>query len=252
MPAVTRVPPLKQALAGAMRLAIEGSIGAWPGGTLPTHLGPRDFELMCYCADNPNQCTLGYNCPPPTLFPLDPYIPVKTRYIDVSAGGPNTFKFTATTNASWLIISPASGTVTTKTKDVRVELSADWSKVPSGSSETALVTLTSSDPTKKQQPISQGIYISANNVAAPSTFKGSSWFYPWLQSKIYHCHFVVGFVEGDGGISIEASHFAKSAPSTAANATWVVLPGYGRTLAGVTITPAGGGTNYTAGTGPSL
>lgn len=151
------------------------------------------INSLSFRLDNPNQCsqgssvtvliflavdwanaalTIGYNCPPPTLPPLDPYIPVKTRYIDVSAGGPSTFQFTAKANASWLIISPSSGTVTSKNKDVRLELSADWSKVPQGSSQMAVVTLTSSDPTKKQQPISQQVYISANNVAAPGSFKG--------------------------------------------------------------------------------
>ena len=44
MPSITRVQKRQVALAGAMRLSVEGSKGAWPG-------------------DNSNQCAQGYNCP---------------------------------------------------------------------------------------------------------------------------------------------------------------------------------------------
>ncbi|KAG8962878.1 hypothetical protein FRC03_003665, partial [Tulasnella sp. 419] len=67
MPAINRVHSRKQALAGPMRITIEGNRGAWPG-------------------DNPYQCDRGYNCPPPTLRTFEPYTPRQSRYIDVSAG----------------------------------------------------------------------------------------------------------------------------------------------------------------------
>ena len=62
----------------------------------------------------------------------------------------------------------------------------------------------------------------------------------------------LGFVEGDGGISIEAAHATRN--KTVGEVTWTEIPNYGRTLSGVTPWPRLGNNeqNYTAGTGPSL
>lgn len=63
--------------------------------------------------------------------------------------------------------------------------------------------------------------------------------------------YCVGFVEGDGGVSIEAAHAARN--TSVDGLTWVELPGIGRTLSGVTPWPRGGAdVNFTAGSGPSM
>ncbi|CEL62944.1 hypothetical protein RSOLAG1IB_10598 [Rhizoctonia solani AG-1 IB] len=67
-PAVNRFAAKKQALVGPMRVTIEGSLRAWPG-------------------DNCNQCEQGYNCPPPSLSPLDSSTPSKSQLIHVLLDG---------------------------------------------------------------------------------------------------------------------------------------------------------------------
>ena len=89
MPPISRVVTKKQALPGVMRIAPEGTLAAWPG-------------------DNPNQCSQGYNCPPPTIT-LDSNVPLNMRYIDIGAAGPNSFTFTASSNVSWLHLTPSKG-----------------------------------------------------------------------------------------------------------------------------------------------
>ncbi|KAH8117866.1 hypothetical protein DFH11DRAFT_863501 [Phellopilus nigrolimitatus] len=80
--------------------------------------------------------------------------------------------------------------------------------------------------------MSSPAYFVANHTVAPSGFEG--------------------FVEGDGGISIEAPHASRN--TSVSGITWVELPGYGKTLSGVTPWPRTGNdfNNFTAGSGPSI
>ena len=62
---------------------------------------------------------------------------------------------------------------------------------------------------------------------------------------------VVGFVEGDGTVSIEAAHSSRN--TSVQGLTWTEIPGHGRTLSAVTPWPRGGNDlNFTAGNGPSM
>ncbi|KAI0791027.1 hypothetical protein C8Q75DRAFT_890923 [Abortiporus biennis] len=207
MPLITKVQPKKQALAGPMRIVPEGTLGAWPG-------------------DNPNQCAAGYNCPSPTLN-IDPFVPTGNRYVDVGAGGPNPFTFTAVSNASWLTLSPAKGSISPSSPEQRVFASVDWSKL-SGSA-TASITFTA---VAANQPNSaQTVIFNAQHTSVPSGFKG--------------------FVEGDGGVSIEAAHASRN--TSVSGLTWIEIPDIGRTVSGVTPWPRGGeDLNFTAGSGPSI
>ena len=56
----------------------------------------------------------------------------------------------------------------------------------------------------------------------------------------------------DGAVSIEAAHATRN--TSVSGVTWVELPGYGRTLSGVTPMPrnANNGANFSVGSGPSL
>ncbi|QRV92865.1 glycoside hydrolase family 115 protein [Ceratobasidium sp. AG-Ba] len=212
MPAVNRVASKKQALAGPMRITIEGSLGAWPG-------------------DNSNQCAQGYNCPPPSLPPLDPYTPGKTRYIDISAGGPNTFSWSASSNASWLSLSPSSGSISASKPDTRMTVSVDWSKLGSGAGY-ASISIKSASSKQVGAATSVTVNLAAYARSPASGFKG--------------------FVEGDGGVSIEAVYPSRN--STVNGVAWHLLPGLGRTNGAVTPQPAlgNGGNAFSVGSGPSL
>ncbi|CAE6342753.1 unnamed protein product [Rhizoctonia solani] len=212
MPAVNRVASKKQALAGPMRITIEGSLGAWPG-------------------DNSNQCAQGYNCPPPSLPPLDPYTPGKTRYIDISAGGPNTFSWSASSNASWLSLSPSSGSVSASNPETRMTVSVDWSKLGSTTGYAAIA-IKSASSKQVGAATSVTINLAAYGRSLAPGFKG--------------------FVEGDGGVSIEAVHASRN--SSVNGVTWHLLPGLGRTNGAVTPQPAlgNGGNAFSVGSGPSL
>ncbi|KAG6899847.1 hypothetical protein C0993_006270 [Termitomyces sp. T159_Od127] len=210
MPPVTRVSPKKQVLAGVMRIAPEGTLGAWPG-------------------DNPNQCSMGYNCPPPTVT-LDNFDTFGTRYIDVGSGGPSPFTFTVTSNATWVKLSQTEGSVSPAAPETRVFASVnDWSELPAGTSS---ATLTFKATALNQQPLSVSVIFTVTKNTLPSTF--------------------TGFVEGAGVISIEAAHTTRN--TSVSGVSWKVLPRYGRTLSAITPWPHLGNNeaNYTAGAGPSV
>ena len=59
-------------------------------------------------------------------------------------------------------------------------------------------------------------------------------------------------MEGDGGISIEAAHAARN--TSVAGIFWTELPGYGKTLSGITPWPRTGNNfgNFSLGQGPSV
>ncbi|KDQ23911.1 glycoside hydrolase family 115 protein [Pleurotus ostreatus PC15] len=211
MPAITKVQPKKQALAGPMRIVPEGTLGAWPG-------------------DNPNQCSQGFNCGPPSVS-LDSNDPFGNRYIDIGAGGPTPFTFTATSNVSWLQLSPSQGSISPDSPEQRVFVSVkNWNSISAGKSAAVI----SFKATPQGQPSSTvTVNVAATRNDVPSGFKG--------------------FVEGSGVISMEAAHASRN--TTVSGITWTELVGYGRTLSAVTPMPRFGdnnGGNFTAGSGPSL
>ncbi|KAF4586297.1 hypothetical protein EYR38_010572 [Pleurotus pulmonarius] len=211
MPAITKVQPKKQALAGPMRIVPEGTLGAWPG-------------------DNPNQCSQGFNCGPPSVS-LDSNDPFGNRFIDVGAGGPTPFTFTVTSNASWLQLSPSQGSISPGSPEQRVFVSVkNWNSISTGSS-TAVISFKATPQGQPSSTVTVNAAITRNNV--PSGFRG--------------------FVEGGGVISMEAAHASRN--TTVAGISWTELVGYGRTLSAVTPMPRFGdnnGGNFTAGSGPSL
>nr|GAT50790.1 predicted protein [Mycena chlorophos] len=216
MPLISRVQTKKQSLPGVMRLSPEGTMGTWPG-------------------DNMFQCPQMYSCGPPTLV-LDPYDTFGNRFVDVGAGGPVNFTFTAETNASWLIVNPTKGSVAAADPEVRVWFSVDWDEVPEGLSY-ANVTFHPFGPGVDQHPTPAGV------VSYPVNF---------IANKTVLPENFTGFVESAGAISFEAEHASRN--NTVNDMFWRILPGLGRTLSGVTPWPRLGNNenNFTAGSGPSL
>ncbi|KAH7105110.1 hypothetical protein BKA62DRAFT_767364 [Auriculariales sp. MPI-PUGE-AT-0066] len=147
MPPLWRVRTQAAALSGAMRVTIEGILGAWPG-------------------DNVNNCAQGYNCPPPTLPTLSPYGPT-ARYIDVSPSGPKAFAYAATVPAAWVSLKNANGTVNPTDSVKRIEVAVDWAKFPAVAGvQTTQVTIKSSLGESVQ------VIVNAVKTAAPADFKG--------------------------------------------------------------------------------
>lgn len=135
---------------------------------------PRRLLLNKYKrpGDNPNQCAQGFSCPPPSIS-IESSSTFPNRYIDVGAGGPAPFTFTATSNASWIQLSPNHGSISPTAPEQRVFVSVkDWSQVPAGKSA-ATVTFTA---TPKGQPaMSFPVMVSATKNVVPSGFKGLHW-----------------------------------------------------------------------------
>ncbi|KAJ3733166.1 hypothetical protein DFJ43DRAFT_995830 [Lentinula guzmanii] len=213
MPAVNRVQSRKQALPGVMRIVPEGSLGAWPG-------------------DDQFDCALGYNCPSPTVI-LDSFNPFGNVFIDVGSGGPVSFTWNATVNATWLELSTPSGSISPDSPEQRVFLSIpDWSQVPVSAGNLAQVTFTAVAPNQSDLVVPVMVQAQNTKEQVPSNF--------------------TGFVESMGVVSFEAAHAIRN--TSVADIFWKELPGLGRTLSGVTPWPRDGdnGANFSAGTGPSL
>ncbi|KAI0056837.1 hypothetical protein BV25DRAFT_1831820 [Artomyces pyxidatus] len=183
--------------------------------------------VAAWPGDDQYQCSQGYNCPPPAIS-LDAFSPINSRYVDLGMGGSVPFTFTATPNVSWAKVSVASGSLSATKPEQRVEISVDWSQVSGVQIAQILLNATA----KGQPPFSMPLYFTANHTRVPTSFKG--------------------FVEGNGGIAIEAAHATRN--TTVGDVTWTEIPNYGRTLSGVTPWPRLGNNeaNYTAGSGPSL
>lgn len=162
----------------ALGIAVEGSIAAWPGASVPA--GLPEFDAF-------NR---------------------QKRYIDVFNRGQVQFDFHAVANLPWIILSTARGTVTT---GQRLWVSVDWDRVPAGSN-TGTVTIYG--PAKESVEVGIKAFNPANSQTAG----------------------VRGFVEADGNITIEASHYIarRDTPST----RWELLPDHGRTGSAMAVLPS--------------
>ncbi|KAJ7607358.1 hypothetical protein FB45DRAFT_948146 [Roridomyces roridus] len=209
MPQISRVQKNKQALPGVMRISPEGTLAAWPG-------------------DNQFQCAQMFSCPPPTIT-MDQFDPIPNKFIDVGAGGPAPFTWTAEVNASWLTVTPSHGSISPNNTEDRVFLEVNWNEFEAGAQATVNFTAVSGNP---PTTLLVQAFIVPNKTEVPADFKG--------------------FVEGGGAIAFEAEHATRN--NTVAGMFWRVMPGLGKTLSGVTPWPRLGNNenNFTAGTGPSL
>lgn len=138
---------------------------------------------------------------------MDPYGP-KTRWVDIYSASNSTSTFTITSDP-WITASPSSGTLKAPgdTSDQRVLVSVDWKSAPEGISTTSLKVVAGTTNANVSIPL-------LNSVAPPN---------------------YSGFVESDKTIAIEPEHFSSSTSSSTAQ--YQAIPGYGRTLSGVTLFP---------------
>ncbi len=127
-------------------------------------------------------------------------------YVEVFDRGAAPFEFRARTDAPWLLVTPARGRVE---KERRLEVRVDWRRAPLGLHH-AHLTVTGAGR-------SVTVRADVRNPAAPRPDA------------------VRGFVEGGGYVSIEAEHYDRAVNTL--SVWWVVIPGLGRTLSGVTPFP---------------
>ncbi|KAJ8132546.1 hypothetical protein O1611_g1079 [Lasiodiplodia mahajangana] len=153
----------------------------------------------------PDQATI-------TLMPISPYMPPsESRWVDIFTRDDGTFSYTISSNASYVTLSNAEGTLTSpgNRTTARSVISVDWSSVPSGSSTVTLQVVASGKTAVVTLPLT--------NTDIPADFKGH--------------------VEFNRVVSIEANHFKQINQSADQNVTYVSIPNYGRTLAGVKLWP---------------
>lgn len=146
----------------------------------------------------------------PSLPPFDVFAQ-QEYHIDVFNKGQTPFQYSATSEAPWVTIAPVSGDLS---KDARVTVSVDWSKAPTGTSQSA-VTITGPNSAKTT------VQLSAIKPAGVSRDN------------------VKGFVQSNGIVAIEAEHFARAVNGSSGEkaVSWLRIPDLGRTLSGVTVMP---------------
>ncbi|KAL8289511.1 hypothetical protein RB597_001221 [Gaeumannomyces tritici] len=160
------------------------------------------------------------------ILSVDPNLPpADVRWLEIFARKNGTFPYTITSNASFVTVSNAEGTITAPGdgSDVRSVVSVDWDAAPEG--ETS-VTLSVRDG---GGAVVATAVLPVVKTSVPAGFSG--------------------FVESNGVVAMEAAHFASA--ESKGGLSYVEIPHYGRTLSGVKTMPATSG-SQTAATGPAL
>jgi hypothetical protein len=128
--------------------------------------------------------------------------------------------YTAKADQPWVELSSETGTVKLQEN---LTVSINWAKAPKGTS-TANITIAD------QNGLPVTIALFASNMPKLSDLKG--------------------FVEVDGYIAMEAAHYTRAINTN--GITWENIPGYGRTLSGVTIFPVTAKSQTPGGNSPHL
>jgi len=137
----------------------------------------------------------------PTLPPFDRFNR-QSRFIDVFNRGRSPFQFVARADRPWIKVSRGKGEVRTQ---VRLQVTIDWNRTPGGDAAGT-------------------VYISGagGEVAVHAGISGPA----GIDSAS-----LVGFMEGDGVVSIEAEHYTGKTASGLSR--WLRIEGYGHTLSGM-------------------
>lgn len=133
----------------------------------------------------------------------------QSRYIDVFNRGRGEVRFTASASEPWIVLSETEGTFE---KEERLTVTIDWDRAPEG---TATGTVTIRQAGADTQPVQVAVTAFRPAEPTPETLNG--------------------FVEANGYVSIEAAHFTRK--TEAGGVTWDEIPGYGRTLSGMSVFP---------------
>ena len=101
---------------------------------------------------------------------MDPFIPFGNRFIDVGAGGPAPFTFVASSNASWLKLSPSKGTIDPSNPEQRVFVTVEWSQI----SGIEYATISFNATATGQPLLTVPVNFIANKTVVPADFHGKS------------------------------------------------------------------------------
>src|SRR6266581_3741287 len=142
----------------------------------------------------------------PTLPPFDLFNQQR-RYIDIFNRGREPFVFSATTSVPWIMLSESQGTIE---KDRRVWVSVDWTRAPLDFTSGSL---------KIARGSTQEVVVNVNAFRPQDLTRDS----------------LDGFVEGDGYVSIEATHYTRKIDTAAAR--WESIDDLGRTLSSMSVFP---------------
>jgi len=142
----------------------------------------------------------------PMLPAFDPY-ERQTYHLDIYNQGQTPFEYSVQTAEPWLLVSPAHGKIE---KERRVAVSVDWVRAPVGRQQVA-ITITAS---------TGGRFVVQAPINHPASPKRES---------------IVGFVEGDGYVSMEAEHYTRAVDAGVIQ--WLRIPDLGRTSSGMTTAP---------------
>ncbi len=176
-----------------------------PAETMPavSEVRPQTPASMAIALEGSEKSWPSYGVGRAELPPLDS-LAQGTRRIEIFNRGAEHFTYSATADQPWVTLTPAGGTVD---EMVRLEVGVDWSTAPAGE---ANATITIESGGEKQT-----VHLPVRRVEVAKGF--------------------AGFVETDRHLAIEAPHFSRAVNDHEIN--WKTLPGFGRTLGGVTVFP---------------
>ena len=145
--------------------------------------------------------------PKPLVLPALSVFEKQPRYVEVFNRSSAPFDYTITASHPWVRLSHTGGRVA---KDQRIMVDVDWNAVPAGTTQ---ATLTIKGPDTAEVLVKVPVQKPADLTPASAQ----------------------GHVESQGVVAIEAEHYTASyAPP---GRQWLKIPGYGRTLSGMTTTP---------------
>ncbi|WP_052015867.1 glycosyl hydrolase 115 family protein [Alkalihalobacillus hemicellulosilyticus] len=132
----------------------------------------------------------------------------QSRVIDIYNKGITPFLYNVKANVNWLIIDTDEGVII---QEKKIVVDIDWDNAPKGHDVESFITVTGSEGSAVQLRVTLFNPIEPNRES------------------------LVGFMETDGYISIEAEHYTNKIDSQ--EASWDVIPDYGRTLSSMTVFP---------------
>jgi hypothetical protein len=145
--------------------------------------------------------------------PVEPVLPAfdvfnqQRRYIDIFNRGRAPFEFSISPTAPWIMLSESRGMID---QDRRIWISVDWSRVQEGST---------SGQVKISGTGAQDVIVKVNAFRPMEPTRDS----------------LDGFVEADGYVSIEATHYSQKID--AASARWEKIDDLGQTLSSMSVFP---------------
>jgi len=141
------------------------------------------------------------------ILPVIDVFNKQTRYIEVFNRGSVPFRFTVTSEAPYVRLTPTDGIVTNQ---VRIRVDVDWDIAPYGRQTNRIIV---------KPEVGEAITVFAE------TFK----------PREITPEDLDGFIESEGVVSIEAAHYTANVPGK--EGMWQEIPDFGHTLSGMCVFP---------------